>query len=101
LITVLASGDVYLSHSSIGALDEPHRIVARLARGSGLAAPVLVTLRMNDRCLASCLADRWRGPAVMAVPEPGSYTVEWRTPDGRKHSKTMNASSGKTEVVIE
>ena len=61
----------------------------------------MVTFRLNDRCLASRVADRWRGPAVMAVPEPGRYTVEWRTPDGRKHSKPVDTDRVKTEIVME
>jgi hypothetical protein len=60
-----------------------------------------VRFSLQGRCLASRLADRWRGPAVMAVTVPGRYTVTWRTPDGQEHARTVDTERARTEIVLE
>lgn len=101
LITVLSAGDVYLSRSSVGEVDEPRRIVAKVPKVAGYAGPLVVKFSLQGRCLGSRLADRWRGQAVMAVPVPGRYTVSWRSPDGRERAKTIDIERARTEIVLE
>jgi hypothetical protein len=102
LATVLASGDVYLSRTSLGAMEEPRRIVVQPPRTGGFAGPVVVTLRLDqNRCLASRLADRWSGPAVLAVPSAGRYIISYHTPDGRLHTRTVDADKPVVNVVME
>jgi hypothetical protein len=101
LVTLQASGDVFLSRSSLGDADEARRILVKPPKAGGFAGSVNVTLRLNGHCLASRAVDRWGGPAVLPVPEAGRYSVEWATPDGRRHAKNIVVEKGLTEMTLE
>jgi hypothetical protein len=99
LVTALAGGDVYVSRSTLGQADDPQRIAVKV----GKAAPspgAVVRFYLEGRCMGTRVADRWAGPAMLGIAEPGKYLVKWKTPDGKEGSKSVDTDKPKTEITI-
>ena len=80
-------------------MDDPQHIVVKISKDSPSLGAV-VRFYLDDRCMGARVADRWAGPALLGITEPGKYLVKWKTPDGREQSKAVDADKPKTEVVI-
>jgi len=91
LVTALANGDVYLSRTNLGAAERPLFVRVPFPAEARSAGPLVVRFYLEGRCLGARVADRWSGPALLGVPEAGTYAIKYKLPDGKEVAREAEA----------
>jgi len=100
LVVALAHGEVYLSRTTLGAIDAPTGIRVKADKNLTYAGPINVRFFMEGQCLGVRTTRRWAGAAAFGLSEPGEYILTWRLPGTTEHTKKVIVEQGTVEVII-
>jgi hypothetical protein len=74
--------------------------VATIKPGKGFAGPITVVGRQEGRCFGAYSISAGGSGALFGLHEPGPVSLEWTTPDGKKHTEDVFVDEGRVTVVL-
>lgn len=93
LALALPNGDVYLSRTDLAVQPSVSALRVPVEETVKSAAPQQVRFYLDGRCVGVRVADRWRGPAVLGVESEATYTVVFKTPEGKEITREMDTDA--------